>query len=218
MDYQLCRHNNMFKKSLVLTLLFANFLSYANAASTEKNEDKKSDKNSGDKNYSGTYACKGNNNKVGDYTFTVTLKLNRRVSHDDIYVYDVTGESENATSYFGSALAMENKMALNLKVSDTKDSPAGAGLATFKQIADKGWFFSTKYYEPDKNGGVSGGDECTLQNNPPPKKPDEPAPPAPGTNKEAPPKEAPKPSAKKIDDTPPPANKQASVKEVPAAK
>lgn len=164
----------MLKKSLVITLLFANVLNYAYAAGTEKNDDKKSDKN-----YSGTYACKGNNNKVGDYTFTVTLKLNRRVSHDDIYVYDVTGETENASSYFGSALAMENKMALNLKVSDNKDSIAGAGLATFKQIPDKGWMFSTKYYEPDKNGGVSGGDECTWQNVPATKKPDEPAPPPP---------------------------------------
>ena len=170
----------MLKKLLVLTLLCANFLSYANAAGTEKNDEKKSEKNSTDKNYSGTYACKGNNNKVGDYTFTVTLKINRRVSHDDINVYDVTGETENASSYFGSALAIDNKMALNLKVSDNKESIAGAGLATFKQIPDKGWMFSTKYYEPDKNGGVSGGDECTWQNAPLTKKPDEPA-----ANKEA---------------------------------
>ncbi|MBA3696021.1 MAG: hypothetical protein H0W85_04500 [Methylotenera sp.] len=170
----------MFKKSLFITLLFVNFLSYANAAGTEKNDDKKSEKNSADKNYSGMYACKGNNNKVGDYTFTVTLKLNRRVSHDDIYVYDVMGETENATSYFGSALAIENKMALNLKVSDNKESISGAGLATFKQIPDKGWMFSTKYYEPDKNGGVSGGDECTWQSPTTAKKaPDEPAQPAP---------------------------------------
>jgi len=166
----------MTKKLLLLTLLFTSPFVYAAPPSGDKTPNN-------DKNYSGVYACKGNNNKVGDYTFTVTLKLNRRVSHDDIYVYDVTGETENATSYFGSALAMDNKMALNLKVSDNKESLAGAGLATFKQIPDKGWMFSTKYYEPDKNGGVSGGDECTLQNTVAAKKaPDEAAPPA--ANKE----------------------------------
>ena len=208
----------MLKKSLVLTLLCANFLAYAHAASTEKNDDKKSDKNA-DKNYSGTYACKGNNNKVGDYTFTVTLKLNRRVSHDDIYVYDVTGETENATSYFGSALAMDNKMALNLKVSDNKESIAGAGLSTFKAIPDKGWMFSTKYYEPDKNGGVSGGDECTWQNQPPAPKE---APPA--VNKDAP-KDAPtnkdsaKPVKKAPDEAPAPAaNKEGAAKVVTTTK
>lgn len=199
----------MFKKSLFFTLLFTNIFSHAYAAGNDKNPP---DKAPADKNYSGVYACKGNNNKVGDYTFTVTLKLNRRVSHDDINVYDVSGETENATSYFGSALAMENRMALNLKVSDAKDSAAGAGLATFKQIADKGWMFSTKYYEPDKNGGVSGGDECTLQNPITAKKPDE-APPAKEAAKEstANKENAAKPVKKVTDEAPPIANKEASV-------
>lgn len=204
----------MFKKSLLFTLFCTNLFSYTYAVGAEKNAN---DKAPADKNFSGVYACKGNNNKVGDYTFTVTLKLNRRVSHDDINVYDVSGETENATSYFGSALAMENRMALNLKVSDAKDSTAGAGLATFKQIADKGWMFSTKYYEPDKNGGVSGGDECTLQNPITAKKPEEAAPAA----KEPPAKEAAaKPVKKAPDDTAPAvANKEASVsKDVTTAK
>lgn len=199
----------MFKKSLFFTLLFTNIFSHAYAAGNDKNPP---DKAPADKNYSGVYACKGNNNKVGDYTFTVTLKLNRRVSHDDINVYDVSGETENATSYFGSALAMENRMALNLKVSDAKDSAAGAGLATFKQIADKGWMFSTKYYEPDKNGGVSGGDECTLQNPITAKKPDE-APPAkePAKESAANKESAAKPVKKVADEAPPIANKEVSV-------
>lgn len=201
----------MFKKSLLFTLFCTGIFSSAYAAGADKNPN---DKAPADKNFSGVYACKGNNNKVGDYTFTVTLKLNRRVSHDDIYVYDVSGETENATSYFGSALAMENRMALNLKVSDAKDSTAGAGLATFKQIADKGWMFSTKYYEPDKNGGVSGGDECTLQNPVTAKKPEENPP------KEAPAKEtAAKPAKKVAEEAPPAVAKEASVsKDVVPAK
>lgn len=159
----------MLKKLFLLTLLCFSPLLYAGATN-------------GQKNFSGVYACKGNNSKVGDYSFTVTLKLNKRISRDDIYVYDVIGETENSTHYFGSALAIENKMSLTFKVSGTNENISGVGLATLKQNQEKLWTFSTQYYEPNQDGGISGTDVCTLQPSVAPKKvPDEPT-----QNKDAP--------------------------------
>lgn len=147
----------MIKKLLLFTLLcFSPFL-YASTTASQKN-------------FSGAYACKGNNSKVGDYSFTVTLKLNRKISRDDIYVYDVISETENSTHYFGSALAIENKMSLTFKVSAANENVSGVGLATFKQNQEKLWTFNTQYYEPDQDGGISGADTCTLQPAAAPKK------------------------------------------------
>jgi len=140
----------MLKKLLLLTLLCFSPVLYASTSTSQKN-------------FSGVYACKGNNSKVGDYSFTVTLKLNRRISRDDIYVYDVIGETENSTHYFGSALAIDNKMSLTFKISAPNENLSGVGLATFKLNQEKFWTFSTQYYEPDQDGGISGADTCTLQ-------------------------------------------------------
>jgi len=141
----------MLRTLFAISLFFSQALSYAGISNIEKN-------------FSGTYSCKGNNNKVGDYSFTVTLKLNRPMSHDDIHIYDVMGETENSTNYYGSGLAVENRMSLTLKVPDSNESAPGVGLAIFKLNQEKLWVFVTHYYEPEQNKGVSGRDECTLRN------------------------------------------------------
>lgn len=148
----------MLKKLLLTILLLSPVLAHANT----------------EKNHSGVYACKGNNNKVGDYVFTLTLKLNKPNSRDEINVYDVTGQTENATSYFGRALAIANRMSLAFRVSDHKENIFGVGLAVFKLNQEKSWTFTTQYYEPDDQGGISGTEACVFQSPIAPKKlPDE---------------------------------------------
>jgi hypothetical protein len=151
----------MLKKILLISLIFSCPVSFANTTSSEKN-------------YSGAYACKGNNSKVGDYVFTLTLKLNKTHSHDEVDVYDVTGQTENATNYFGRALAVGNKMSLAFRISDYKENTFGVGLAVFKYHQEKSWTFTTQYYEPAEDSGISGTEVCTYQNPITPKKlPDE---------------------------------------------
>jgi hypothetical protein len=154
---------NMLKKSLLAVLILSTSLTHANNA------------NNNEKNYSGVYACKGNNTKVGDYVFTLTLKLNKPNSREDVNVYDVTGQTENATNYFGKALAISNRMSLAFRISDYKENIFGVGMAVFKLNQEKSWTFTTQYYEPDQNDGISGTEVCALQNPVIPKKlPDEP--------------------------------------------
>lgn len=125
----------------------------------------------GEKNYSGSYSCKGNNSKVGDYAYTLTLKLNKSHSHDEVNVYELTGETENSTLYSGNGVAIANRMSMAFRVSDHKDNVFGSGFAVFKAGPEKLWSFTTHYYEPNDTGGASGTDVCTQ--NPPitPKKP-----------------------------------------------
>lgn len=152
----------MLKKLLLAVLILSTSLAHANNASN-------------DRNFSGVYACKGNNTKVGDYVFTLTLKLNKPNSRDEVNVYDVTGQTENATNYFGKALAIANKMSLAFRISDYKENIFGVGMAIFKLNQEKSWTFTTQYYEPDQNDGISGTEVCALQNPVIPKKtPDEP--------------------------------------------
>ncbi len=152
----------MLKKILLFALLLPTSLVHANNASSEKN-------------YSGVYACKGNNNKVGDYVFTLTLKMNKAHSREETDVYHVSGQTENATNYFGKALAIGNKMSLAFRISDYKENTFGVGLAMFKLNQEKSWTFTTQYYEPDEVDGISGTEICVFQNPIAPKKlPDEP--------------------------------------------
>lgn len=116
-----------------------------------------------ERNYSGVYACKGHNNKVGDYVFSLTLKANKASSRDEVDIYDVAGQTENATHYFGRAVAVGNKMSLAFRISDYKENTFGVGLATFKYHAEKAWSFTTQYYEPGDEGGISGTEVCSFQ-------------------------------------------------------
>lgn len=143
----------MFKQFCFITLVAANPLLFTTTAHANTSN--------AEKTYSGAYTCKGNNNKVGDYGFSVTLKLNKSNSHDEISVYDLLGETENSTMYSGNAVAIANKMALAFRVSDHKENIFGSGFAVFKLSPEKLWTFTTHYYEPNETGGVSGTDVCT---------------------------------------------------------
>jgi hypothetical protein len=139
---------------IVLNLFIFVSLSHANTIDTEKN-------------FSGSYTCKGNNSKVGDYAYTLNLKLNKTNSHDEINIYDLTGQTENSTFYTGNAVAIANRMSLAFRLSDHKENVFGSGSAHFKLNADKLWTFTSHYYEPNETGSVTGSDICTQI---PPKK------------------------------------------------
>lgn len=142
----------MLKQLCVITLLgFSSCLWAASTSPTPGNE----------KNYSGSYSCKGNNSKVGDYAYTLTLKLNKSHTRDEASVYDLMGETENSTMYSGNAVAIANRMSLAFRVSDHKDNIFGSGFAVFKANPEKLWSFTTHYFEPSETGGASGTDVCT---------------------------------------------------------
>ena len=126
-----------------------------------------------EKNYSGTYSCKGNNTKVGDYSYTVTLKLNKTHSHDDISAYDLSGETENSTMYSGNGVAISNRMSISFRVSDQKNNIFGSGFAVFRSSPEKLWSFTTHYYEPNELGATTGSDICTQYSTPPKKLPED---------------------------------------------
>ena len=117
---------------------------------------------SGD-NFSGVYACKGNNNKVGEYEVVATLKLNRISSHGAFGVYDFSTETENALVYKGQAIANGFKFAMTFNLLDGRSTEYSTGIADIQKISSNRWAYTNHYYEPDENGGDYGSEYCVMQ-------------------------------------------------------
>lgn len=141
--------NNTFKRGLVLVALLGIY-SHSFAA-TESEPD-----------YSGRYLCNGNNSRVGEYEVTMLLKKNKVGSNKEFAVYDITAETENATSYFGQAVAIGNRVALTFRLVNGKAVRASTGLATMRAVTKNEWSFISRYFEPN-DGGVHGTDDCKLE-------------------------------------------------------
>jgi len=138
----------MFKsRSFCLLLLLSSF---ANAAVANFNG----------ANYSGVYACKGTNNKVGDYELQAKLEINLISSHDEFGVYDFVTETENSTIYHGQAIASGGRMALTFDIVDGRNAEFSTGLATIKYLGHNIWAYQNNYYEPDASGGTYGSEYC----------------------------------------------------------
>ncbi|MDI1309465.1 MAG: hypothetical protein PSV17_08540 [Methylotenera sp.] len=114
-------------------------------------------------NFSGTYECKGSNNKVGDYEVMATLKLNPHSSHNNLGTYDITTETENAFIYKGQAIAQGRKLALTFNFSDSHNAGYTTGIADLKSLAHKRWSYKNNYYEPDGAYGVYGSELCVMK-------------------------------------------------------
>jgi hypothetical protein len=119
--------------------------------------------------YSGVYACKGSNAKVGNYELTVTFQLNRNNSNGNIGNYNLSVQTENSTVYTGQAIVKGNDMALTIKFTDGNKPTFSTGLAKFKRvyIEDKRFSYLNEYYEsgPASNNADSkldnfGSEEC----------------------------------------------------------
>lgn len=113
--------------------------------------------------YSGVYACKGSNNKVGDYEVLATLKLNRLSSRGGFGVYDFNTETENSLVYKGQAIANGYKLALTFNLSDGHTAEFSTGIADIKRISSTRWAYTNHYYEPDGSGGDYGTEYCVMK-------------------------------------------------------
>ncbi|WP_137718552.1 hypothetical protein [Methylobacillus flagellatus] len=114
------------------------------------------------RNYSGTYACKGYNEKVGDYEVTVGLRLNRVSSYGDFGAYHYTVETPNSVVYHGQAAADGPRLAISFQLGDGKNVEQSTGLALMKRDSRGRLSFRKKYYEPDDNGGNYGFEDCNI--------------------------------------------------------
>ena len=114
-------------------------------------------------NYSGQYLCKGQNEAVGEYEVTLTLKLNRLNSNGKLGVYDFSTETENSIIYFGQAVADGNRIALTFKLSKAQNAEYSTGIGEFKKLSGRRIGFDQRYYEPDDNGGNYGTELCIMQ-------------------------------------------------------
>jgi hypothetical protein len=114
-------------------------------------------------NYSGVYACKGTNNKVGVYEVVATLKLNRASSHGEFGVYDFSTETENSLVYKGQAIANGNTLALTFNLSDGRTPDYSTGIAEVQKVSNTRWAYTNHYYEPDESSGDYGSERCVMQ-------------------------------------------------------
>ncbi|MDD2933144.1 MAG: hypothetical protein HOP26_09355 [Methylotenera sp.] len=113
--------------------------------------------------YSGVYACKGSNSKVGDYEVQATLKLNRSISRGAYGVYDFNTETENALVYRGQAIASGYKLALTFNLIDGLRAEFSTGIADVKRISSTRWAYTNHYYEPNGRGGDYGTEYCVMK-------------------------------------------------------
>lgn len=112
--------------------------------------------------YSGRYICNGNNSRVGSYEVTMALKKNKAGSNQEFAVYDITAQTENATSYYGQAIAIGNRVALTFRLLNGKAVRSSTGLATMRATTKHEWSFISRYFEPN-DGGIHGTDDCKIE-------------------------------------------------------
>jgi hypothetical protein len=114
-------------------------------------------------NYSGEYACEGENQKVGKYKVEVKLRLNLVASTGNFGAYEYTATTENSVKFYGNAVAIGNQLAASyyLDTVRRKVEPT-TGLATIKRVSAGRWSFRNQYFEPDDFGGNYGSETCVM--------------------------------------------------------
>lgn len=113
--------------------------------------------------YSGVYACSGDDSREGRYTGTVTLELVREQSRGEYGAYAFRLEVPGFGAYPGEAAAHGSAMAVHFANTDPAASDFGTGIATFGKNAAGKWTFNKYYYEPQYKGGNHGVESCTQQ-------------------------------------------------------
>ena len=113
--------------------------------------------------YSGVYACSGDDSREGKYTGTVTLELVREQSSGEDGAYRFKLEVPGFGAYPGEAAARGEAMAIHFANTDPAANDFGTGIATFRKNAAGKWAFSKYYYEPQYKGGNHGTESCTQQ-------------------------------------------------------
>lgn len=145
-------------RSLIVLIATLSFISPVWAAQTKQEQPFTGP------NYSGTYTCKGENQKVGNYRINVTLRLNLVSSHQKFGAYEYTAETENSVKFYGNAVAVGSQLAASYYLDTlkrSKDEPTTA-LATIKREPGRRWSFRSAYFEPDDFGGNYGTEVCVM--------------------------------------------------------
>lgn len=113
--------------------------------------------------YSGIYDCVGNDAKEGEYTGTVTLKLNRAQSSGAYGAYDYKLVVADYGTYHGQAVSLGKTLAIHFALTDSMSKDYGTGIATMAKNKKGKQIFRKFYYEPEFKGGNNGFEDCVKR-------------------------------------------------------
>ena len=113
--------------------------------------------------YSGVYACTGNDAHEGKYTGTVTLTLNKTQSTGQYGAYDFKLEVPGFGVYPGEAAAEGDKLAIHFALNQPGSQDHGTGIATIAKDKQGRLGFRKYYYEPEYKGGNYGTEDCVKK-------------------------------------------------------
>lgn len=114
-------------------------------------------------NYSGVYACTGDDSHEGKYTGTVTIELVPSQSTGEYGAYKFKLEVPGYGTYLGEAAAEKDAMGIYFALTDPKPKDYGTGIARFTKNKDGKWTFKKYYYEAEFKGGNYGIEDCVQQ-------------------------------------------------------
>ncbi len=109
--------------------------------------------------YSGVYACVGNDGHEGKYTGTVTLTLKPELSFSRYASYDFRLDVPEYGTYLGHAAANGRHVAMHFALTDPSTKDYGTGVAEMKKVKGH-WRFHKFYFEPEYKGGNTGTEDC----------------------------------------------------------
>lgn len=112
---------------------------------------------------SGTYDCKGLDNKEGPYTGRVTLELVTAQSTGKYGAYTFKLDVPRYGTYPGQAAANGTQMAIHFALTDQSTRDYGTGIASFAKNTRGKWTFKKFYYEPEFKGGNHGTETCVRR-------------------------------------------------------
>lgn len=139
-------------KNFAILCLLLGFTSVAQAKTTFNGHD-----------FTGVYACAGEDAQEGSYSVTLTFKLNRAQSVGQFGAYDYALETENSDKYRGQAVAQGYVMAMGLAFNADNKKDHGSAIATIKKNKFGRWSFRKFDYEPEYKGGNHSIESCDMK-------------------------------------------------------
>jgi hypothetical protein len=114
-------------------------------------------------NFSGEYACTGDDAHEGPYNGTVTLKLMPEQSTAEYSAYSFKLQVPKYGTYVGEAAAIGNNIAMHFALTDPAPRDFGTGVAIMEKNKQGKWSFHKYYYEPEFKGGNYGFENCVMK-------------------------------------------------------
>jgi hypothetical protein len=113
--------------------------------------------------FSGVYACTGDDAHEGKYTGTVTMKLIPEQSTGRYAAYSFKLEVPQYGTYLGHAAANGKNVAMHFALTDPKPRDFGTGIALMQKNKLGKWGFHKYYFEPEFKGGNYGLEDCVQK-------------------------------------------------------